>query len=264
MSGALRCIAHRGGAREVPENTVRAFRRAAALGCDALELDLRATADDAIVVLHDPRVDRVTEASAAVEELSLAEVRALDAAHWFSPGRGADRTAASFPLRGSDAVDLRIPTLEEVLLAVPDVHLVVDLKVGPPAVPWFPAAVAERLATHGRRGDVTVGSFDQGRLDAFRVLAPDVATSATREEVVAFFGGGPAPAVPRFTAFQVPARYGELEVVTPGLVERAHAGGHEVHVWTVDDPAEMRRLADLGVDGLITDVPSTLLQVFPR
>jgi glycerophosphoryl diester phosphodiesterase len=254
----IRRIAHRGGSREAPENTLAAFRRAADLGCDAVELDLRVTADRSVVVLHDPDLDRVTDGAGPVAARTLAEVRRLDAAHWFVPSLGAMVGAADYPLRGSGADDLRVPTLEEVLRALPDVPLVMDLKVGPPEMPWLPGAVAELLAAAGRRDDVVVGSFDQGRLDAFRSAAPAVPTSATQAEVAAFWAGGPPPPVPGFAAFQVPRTFGDIEVVTPDFVERAHEADAEVHVWTVDDPAEMRELAAIGVDGLITDVPSVL------
>lgn len=256
----MRLIAHRGGSLEAPENTLRAFRHAVEVGCDMLELDLRTTADGAVVVLHDAEVDRVTDGCGPIAALDLAEVRALDAAHWFAPGRGADPTAGAFPLRGGGG-DLRIPTLEEVLRHVPGVPLTMDLKVGPPEAPEVPAAVAALLRAHRRVGDVIVGSFDQVRLDAFRALAPEIPTSATQDEVVRVWSGEPVPAGARIAALQVPAAYGSLEVVTPELVARAHAGGAEVHVWTVDEPAEMRRLGGLGVDGIISDRPRVLVEV---
>jgi glycerophosphoryl diester phosphodiesterase len=256
--GRPRCIAHRGGSLEHPENTLRAFRHAEALGCDAIELDLRMTADGVVVVLHDPEVDRVTDGTGPVAGLTLAEVRELDAAHWFAPGHGPSREADAHPLRGG-ADDLRIPTLEEVLAAFPSLPIVMDLKVGPPELPGFTAAVVALLAEHDRRDDVIVGSFDQGRLDAFRALAPGIPTSASQDEVVAFWQGGPAPAVEGFAALQVPATYAGIEVVTGDLVERAHAVGIEVHVWTVDEPGQMRALVDLGVDAIMSDVPTLLV-----
>jgi glycerophosphoryl diester phosphodiesterase len=259
----MRRIAHRGGSLEAPENTLRAFRRAVALGCDAVELDLRATADGTVVVLHDPEVDRVTEGTGRVADLTAADLTALDAAHWFVPGRGPDRTAPSHPLRGTGDADLRIPTLADVLAALDGVPLVMDLKVGPPEVPGFVDAVAELLRARGRVRDVIVGSFSSERLDAFRSLAPGVPTSASAEEVLACWQGGATPDVPGFAAFQVPPRHGDIEVVTADLVARVHASGAQVHVWTVDEPAEMVRLLELGVDGIISDVPSVLVDVVP-
>jgi glycerophosphoryl diester phosphodiesterase len=254
----VRVIAHRGGAAEGPENTLEAFRHAVALGCHGLEMDLRATSDGAVVVLHDPDVDRVTDGTGPVEALTLEAVRALDAAHAFVDGRGTDPDAGPHRRRGGG---VRVPTFAEVLDATPGVALVVDLKVGPPEVPGFPAAVADLLAAAGRTSEVIVGSFDQERLDAYRQAAPGAPTSATQAEVAAFWSGGPPPQAEGFCAFQVPARFADLEVVTTSFVERAHEAGVEVHVWTVDDPAEMRRLAELGVDAIITDRPALALEV---
>lgn len=264
----VRNIAHRGGSLEAPENTLHAFRRAVDLGADMLELDLRATRDGQVVVLHDPVVDRVTSGRGAVADLALAEVRELDAAHWFAPGRGASAAADHHPLRRTvrdgtdeiDSADLRIPTLGEVLAELPDVPLTMDLKVGEPEVPGFSDTVARLLTQAGRTDDVIVGSFSTQRLDAFRRAAPHVPTSASQEEVGRFWSGEPVD-VPGLAALQVPVTYGDVEVVTPDLVERAHDAGIEVHVWTVDDPEEMRRLIALGVDGLITDRPSVLAEV---
>jgi glycerophosphoryl diester phosphodiesterase len=261
----VRCIAHRGGSLEAPENTLHAFRRAVAAGADMLELDLRATHDGEVVVLHDPFVDRVTDGTGAIADLALGEVRDLDAAHWFAPGAGATREADGYPLRrpaSGGAVDpeLRIPTLAEVLAAVPDLPLTVDLKVGPPEVDWFPQAVAGLLRAAGRAEDVVVGSFSSERLGAFRGAAPDVPTSASQEEVARFWSGAPLD-VPGLVALQVPAIYEGVAVVTGDFVERAHGADLEVHVWTVDDPADMRRLVDLGVDGLISDRPTLLAEV---
>lgn len=261
----VRCIAHRGGSLEGPENTLHAFRRAVAAGADMLEVDLRATRDGEVVVLHDPYVDRVTSGTGAIADLTLAQVRDLDAAHWFTPGVGATPDAHRYPLRRrASAVapdpELRIPTLAEVLAALPEVSLTVDLKVGPPQVIWFHEAVAALLVAAGRADDVVVGSFSSERLDAFRGVAPHLPTSASQEEVARFWSGEPLD-VPGLVALQVPATYRGVAVVTGDLVQRAHRAGLEVHVWTVDDPAEMRRLVDLDVDGLITDRPMVLAEV---
>lgn len=260
----MRCFAHRGGSLEAPEGTLRAFRRAVALGCDGVELDVRATADGEVVVAHDPELDRTTDGSGPIGAATLSELRSRDAAHWFVPGRGPDPGAEEHPMRGSAADDLRIPTLAEVLAALPGVPLVIDLKVGPPELPDFPAAVAELLRREGRMDDVIVGSFGQERLDAFRAVAPGVPTSATPEEVAALWQDGTPTEVPGFCAYQVPVAYGDVDVVTPAFVQRAHAVGAEVHVWTVDEPSEMLRLRDLGVDAIITDRPAVAMAALGR
>jgi glycerophosphoryl diester phosphodiesterase len=250
---------------------MHAFRHALACGADMLEMDVRATADGQVVVLHDPDVDRVTNGSGPVATLTWPEVRGLDAAHWFVPDVGALRGATHYPLRGvalgsSDArdaapEDLRIPLLAEVLEAFPDVPLTIDLKVGAPELGWFHEAVAQLLAEHGRTDDVIVGSFSADRLEAFRRVAPAIPTSAAQVEVAAFWAGEMLPATPSLVALQVPPTYADIEVVTADFVERAHAAELEVHVWVVDEEAEMLRLVNLGVDGLVTDRPTTAARV---
>jgi glycerophosphoryl diester phosphodiesterase len=265
-------IAHRGGSLEAPENTIHAFRHAVALGADMLEMDLRATADGEIVVLHDPDVDRVTDGTGPVAALPWEEVRRLDAAHWFVPDVGPLRGADHYPLRGAaggrvdaagdiDADELRIPRLSQVLEAFPQVPITVDLKVGAPELGWFHEAVANLLAEYGRTDDVIVGSFATERLEPLRRYAPHLPTSAAQTEVAAFWAGEALPATGRLVALQVPATYGDIEVVTREFVVRAHDEGLVVHVWVVDDEHEMRRLIDLGVDGLVTDRPTTAARV---
>jgi glycerophosphoryl diester phosphodiesterase len=277
MSTARRVlhIAHRGGSLEAPENTLHAFRHAVSLGADMLEMDLRATADGEVVVIHDPDVDRVTDGTGPVATHTLDELRQLDAAHWFVPGAGPVRGADEYPLRGvarsrkgtapgwEDIVpdDLRVPTLSEVLQAFPAVPITIDLKVGEPELGWFHEAVAGLLAEHGRTEDVIVGSFATERLVPLRRYAPHLPTSAAQTEVAAFWAGEALPAIGRLVALQVPATYGDIEVVTSDFVARAHDEGLDVHVWVVDDESEMRRLVDLGVDGLVTDRPTTAARV---
>jgi glycerophosphoryl diester phosphodiesterase len=233
--GTVLAFAHRGGAAHPDlaglENTLTAFRHARGLGFRYLETDVHTTRDGVLLAFHDRVLDRVTGETGAVEELSLQEVRrAL--------------------IGGVEPV----PTLAELVDAVPDARFNVDLKsVG--AVPALAAFLVER----GLEDQVLVGSFSHRRLRAFRRLAGDrVATSASPVEVAAFRLVPSARLARvltrgRVAALQVPRRVGPLEVVTRGLVRRAHAAGAHVHVWTVDDPREMRLLVDRGVDGLMTD-----------
>ena len=263
-------VAHRGGALEAPENTMHAFRHGVACGAHMLELDLHATADGEVVVLHDPMLDRTTDGNGAVADKRLADVLVLDAAHWFMPGRGAVPAAGPYPLRGvatgaapsppAEPGDLRVPTFAAVLDAFPNTWLTMELKVD-----GLHEHVVKLLAAHGREGDVLVGGFVAERLEAFRAAAPRVATSATEPEAAAFWawahGSGEFPGPLPYAALQVPTTYEGVEVVTETLVTRAHGCGVAVHVWTVDEPAEMHRLLDLGVDGIMTDRPSVLAGV---
>ena len=264
-------IGHRGGAVEAPENTLHAFQHAVSCGAQMIELDLHAAVDGAIVVIHDPTLDRTTDGTGAVAQQRLPDIRTRDAAHWFAPGLGSTRAATAYPLRGvatgarppPEGVDpdrLRVPTLAEALEALRDVWITMELKS-----PHLHERVAEHLDAYGRAGDVIVSGFAPARLEPFRRYAPHVATSATQPEVTSFWGwahgGGTQPAI-AYEALQVPTTHDGIEVVTPAFVECAHEQGIAVHVWTIDDPGEMHRLLDLGVDGIMTDRPSVLAAVY--
>lgn len=235
-------LAHRGGPAYPPnagiENSLAAFAAAAGLGYRHLETDVHVTADGVLVALHDERLDRVSDARGAVAELTADEL-------------------ASARLGGREPV----PTMAGLLAAVPDAVFNIDLKAaGTPAALWRVLRAAQALDR------VCVGSFSPRRLWAFRRLARGrVATSAGP------LGTAWLRFAPRWlsrwvhspgAAYQVP-RYQRLlgrdvEVVTPAFVAAAHAIGRQVHVWTVDDPAEMAELLDLGVDGLVSDAIDVL------
>jgi glycerophosphoryl diester phosphodiesterase len=240
--GSVLAFAHRGGAfhpgLEGLENTVAAFEHAVALGYRYLETDVHATKDGVVLAFHDEALDRVTEHRGRVQEMTLADVtRAL--------------------IGGRES----IPTLEALLEHFPEVCFNIDIKSGAAIAPL--ADLVETMKAHDR---VCVASFSQRRLRAFRGLAGDrVATSAGPVEVarVRFSPHALSRVLARTAAaaLQVPQRTGPVQVVTPGLVARAHALGKQVHVWTVDDPLEMHTLLDLGVDGLISDRTDLLREV---
>jgi len=260
--------AHQGGAWEHPSSTLFAIDQALAAGATAIELDVHATADGHLVVCHDDTVDRTTDGHGRIAELTLAELKALDNAYWFIPGADVtpDRPAADYPHRGRAVTDpdFRIATLREVLERFPGVLLNLDIKQTAPTVAPYEAALADLLAEFGRTDDVIVASFLDPATDAFRPLAPTVPTSAgtlaTAEFWRAVRNGDQPPALDA-VAFQVPERYGELTVVDRRFVDAAHHAGMAVHVWTVNDAASMDRLVDLGVDGIISDLPTTLASV---
>jgi glycerophosphoryl diester phosphodiesterase len=269
-------IAHRGGDLEVPENTLYGFHQALELGADVLEMDLYATADGEVVVIHDATVDRTTNGSGRVDEMTLAEVQALDAAHWYVPGRRQTRTAepedyvfrgiatgAVEPPEGFTASDFRVPTLREVLETFPDVWLNLELKDGAPTTAEpFDAQVAELLAEFGRTDDVVVASFIDTYIEPFKLRAPDVSTAMATGQAAVFKAStmavAPGAPNPRYQALQVPISLNGIEVVDEDFVARAHANGLAVHVWTINDEADMAWLLDIGVDGIMTDRPSVL------
>ena len=263
--------AHQGGAWEAPSSTLFAVRRALELGATGIELDVHATADGHLVVCHDGTVDRTTNASGAIASLSLAELRALDNAYWFAPGADVSPGLAddAYPYRGRapEDADFSFATLAEVLDLMegyPDVALNLDIKATAPAVEPYEERLARQLLERDRTDRVIVASFLDVATETFSVHAPGIATSAGTITTAMFWRAvheGADPPAMRHVALQVPAHQGDLVVVDDGFVAAAHAMDVAVHVWTINDEAEMGRLVDLGVDGVITDLPSTLLHV---
>jgi glycerophosphoryl diester phosphodiesterase len=277
-TGGPLVIAHQGGAAEAPSSTLYAFATARRNGAQMFELDVHATADGHLVVLHDPTVDGFTDGTGQVDQISLDAIQRLDAAHWFEPGVGVAHASpvAAYALRGIatgareapagfGAADFTVPTLETVLRRFPDVLVNVDIKQTAPETTPYEAEVADVVRRTGRTHNVMVGSFSDAALAEFRRLAPEVATSAAPEEVLAFWsyvnGHAAQPDEIRYRALQVPEVFGDLTVVTDRFVAAAHEAGVAVHVWTIDDEASMHRLLDFGVDGIVTDRPSVLAAV---
>jgi glycerophosphoryl diester phosphodiesterase len=263
--------AHQGGAWEAPSSTLFAVRRALELGATGIELDVHATADRVLVVSHDGTVDRTTDGRGDIHLMTLRELRALDNAYWFVPG--ADVTpgldASAYPWRGRapDDPDFAIATLDEVLTLLdgyPEVALNLDIKATAPTVIPYEEALARVLTEHANTGRVIVASFLDAATDNFRRYAPEITTSAGTLATAAFWraqhDGEPVPAMSAL-ALQVPATYGDIVVVDERFLEAAHGSGLAVHVWTINDRDEMERLVDLGVDGIITDVPTTLIEL---
>ena len=256
-AGRTLAIAHRGGAGLWPENTLYAFERAAALGVDVIETDVRATADGELVIFHDEGVGRTTDGAGAVGSLTLAELKRLDAAYRFSPDGG-----RSFPLRGSG---VRVPTLREVFEALPHMRFNIEPKQ---AAPSLAAPLCRLIRERGMADRVLIASFSGGTLEEFRRECPEVATSAATGEVASFLtlhGAGLAASYsPAMQALQVPEYAGGLRVLTRDFVEAAHGRNLRVHAWTVNAEGDMRRLVGMGVDGIMTDYPDRLLKVLGR
>jgi glycerophosphoryl diester phosphodiesterase len=259
---------HQGGAWESPSSTLHAIAHALEAGATGIELDVHATADGELVVCHDATVDRTTAASGTIASHTLAELRALDFSYWWIPGADVTpgRPPGDYPFRGRAPADrsFGIATLREVLERFPGVVLNLDIKQTAPVVDPYEESLARLLAEFGRADDVMVASFLDPATDAFRRFAPSVPTSAgtmaTAEAWRAVQAGEDVPDTPA-VAYQVPERQGDLVVVDERFVAAAHRAGKAVHVWTVNDIGSMERLLDLGVDGIISDVPTTLCGV---
>jgi len=257
--------AHQGGAWESPSSTTFAITRALTAGATGIELDVHATADGELVVCHDATVDRTTVATGDIAQFTLAELRKLDFSYWFIPGADVtpDRPEGEYPYRGRAPEDAHfgIATLREVLELFPGVVLNLDIKQTAPVVAPYEETLAAMLAEFERTDDVIVASFLDAATDSFRTFAPRVPTSAGTVATAEFWRAvqahGALPDTPA-VAFQVPERMGDLVVVDEAFVSAAHSVGKAVHVWTVNDVAAMERLVGLGVDGIISDVPTTL------
>jgi glycerophosphoryl diester phosphodiesterase len=250
-------VAHQGGNMLWPPNTRRAFDGAVALGADALEMDVHLTADDVLIVLHDDTVDRTTDGEGPVSALAYDEVAALEAGDAWSPP-GSEAT----PFRGEG---LRVPRLIDVLRDHPKVPLAIEIKPDGAAAA---SALCSTLRAEGRTADTVISSFHPDAMRAFRDACPEVATAAVEREVRLFLVLArlrlAGPYRPPFDALQVPARSGGIDVVTPAFVRAARAKDVPVHVWTVNEPAEIERLYELGVSGLITDRPDLALRAAGR
>lgn len=257
-------LAHRGASGLFPENTLLAFREALRLGADALETDVHLSQDGQLVVIHDETVDRTTEGAGSVAELTVAELKALDAGYDF----GRDGT---HPFRGRG---LRIPTLEEVFAAFPQARINIEIK--PDRKDGAIERELWRLIEKYRRHRLTlVNSEHDGVVQRFRGIAASapagetVPTGAPFRESLRFlvlskvrWSGLYSPP---FDALQVPERFRiagiDVAIATPQFIAAAHRAQVAVHVWTVDDPADMRRLIGMGVDGIITNHPEILVRV---
>ena len=266
--------AHQGGAWEAPSSTLFAIRRALHLGATGIELDVHATADGHLVVCHDGTVDRTTNAQGAIHSLTLAEVRALDNAYWFAPGAdvspGLEPDAYLYRGQAPQDREFGIATLDEVLTVLdehPAVAVNLDIKATAPAVEPYEERLADALAGHSYRDRIIVASFLDVASEAFARFAPEIATSAGTLAVAGFWRAlnqGEEPPAMRHVALQVPAVYGEQVLVDERFVEVAHSQGLAVHVWTINDEKEMVRLLDLGVDGIISDVPTTVVELLEQ
>jgi glycerophosphoryl diester phosphodiesterase len=238
-------VAHRGGMHEAPENTIHAFRRALAHGADVVEMDVRATADGALVVLHDARVDRTTDGVGRVDELALAQVRSLDAGYRFTT----DGTTT--PLRGRG---VRIPTLAEVLEALPTSRVALEIKAEEGR--RLASAMCDVIRAAGAERRALVASFEEEETLAFREACPTVVTGATPSEGIRFWLSSRfAPDRTPPDALIVPRRIGPLRIATRGLVEAARRQGLRVQSWVANEWEEVEALRLAGLDAILTDRP---------
>jgi glycerophosphoryl diester phosphodiesterase len=235
-----RVLAHRGLATAAPENTLLAFANAVAVGVTHIETDVHASADGQAVIAHDPDLSRVAERNHRVSDLSADELRQIDLGD-----------------------QQHMPTLLEAFDAFPETFFNIDVKVADAVTPTIEAIQRARATDR-----VLLTSFSERRRRSALALLPHVATSASGPRfTAALFASvvrsGPlvGAALRGLHAVQIPARAIGLDTVTPARIRAFHAAGVEVHVWTINDQAEMRRLLALGVDGIVTDRADLALEV---
>lgn len=232
-------FAHRGGSLEAEENTMAAFAHAVGLGYSYIETDVQATSDGVAVIFHDDTLTRMTG----------------------DPERVADLTWADLSRRRTKGGET-IPLLEDLLAAWPDLRINLEAKADAAVEP-----IARAITRAGALDRVCVGAFEVKRTQRLReLLGPGLCWSPAHSGVLGLWLHGWAlPARrPDFPAVQVPTAFRGIPIVTPRFVRAAHANGVQVHVWTVDQEAEMERLLDMDVDGLMTDRPTLLKQVLAR
>jgi glycerophosphoryl diester phosphodiesterase len=246
--------AHRGGAALRPENTIASFDNGLSLGADGLEFDVRLSRDGVVVVHHDATLERTTNGRGSLASCTADELAHVDAGYWFTPAdtRTKESDPPSHPYRGQGH---GVPRLQQVLSRYPGVPLIIELKVNDPEL-------ARRTIQEVRAANavdrVAIGSFGWRVLRTVRALEPAIPTGASREEVrLALYRSWVRWPLGKeaYREFQVPERSGPTRVVSRNFIRHAHRVGLPVKVWTVNDPADMRRLLEWGVDALISDRP---------
>ena len=246
-------FAHRGASLRAPENTLEAFRLASEAG--GLELDVHLTSDGCLAVIHDDLVDRTTDGTGFVREMTLREVQILDAGYRFTPDGG-----VTYPYRGRG---VRVPELGEVLRKLPDYKVNIDIKEACPGIEATVLSTIEEADAEERT--LVVSEMPDVTRRFRRLSGGKVSTGASRREISIFYRLSRLRLEyllrPAYAALQVPVRYGRHELVTPRFLAAAHGRGLRVDVWTIDDAREMRRLLDLGVDVIMTNRPELLARI---
>jgi glycerophosphoryl diester phosphodiesterase len=235
-------IAHRGASGCTPPNTLAAFKKAVELGADGVEFDVQLSADGVPVIIHDFTVDSTTDGSGRVAEMTLTQLKQLDAGSRFDPAFAGER----------------IPTLEEALEAVGD-RLLLDIELKDFSLRdgGLEQAVVTQIEQHGLGDRVLISSFNPFALRRAKRIAPHIPAGLLY---------GPRLSLPLRRAWLAPlapheARHPEHTMVDARYMAWARRRGYRVNTWTVHDPDEMRRLAGLGVEGIITPVPDLLRKV---
>ena len=250
-------IAHQGGDGIWPGDTMFAFEKAVEAGADVLEMDAHITKDGHIVLMHDEEVDRTTDGTGLIEEMTLEELKRLDAAY-----RWSDDDGQTFPYRGQG---IQVPTLDELFQNFPQMRYVIEIKLTENPI-YQP--LCDLIRQHTMQDKVLIASFHDEVMQNFRETCPEVATSASRGEVTTFVLLGKVFlsgfVVPQYESIQPPYDPEEslnIPIMTRRFIREAHAKNIAVEPWTVNDPELLRQYIEWGVDGIITDRPDLMIEV---
>lgn len=275
-------MAHSGGEAEAPTNTLYAFKRAVKLGSDMIELDVQSTLDKKLVVVHNATVDETTNGIGLISELPWRTVKTFDAAYWFKPGKGTTHEGkpTGYTLRGArdgertvkgfKPDDFRVPLLQEVFKAFPDVPINIEIKGTADDDKASFIRTGRLLATMLNkvgRTDAIVSSFNDAALKDFHAKAPQIGLAPGLEALTAYFLSGTLP--PEGTvALQVPVMFGDIQVMSKDFVTRAHTDGYAVHVWfsgsAPDSAKTYNAMLDMCADGLMPARPTVFEKVLDQ
>jgi glycerophosphoryl diester phosphodiesterase len=259
VTGTL-VIAHQGGDGVWPGDTMYAFEKAVEIGADVLEMDAHITKDGRIVLMHDETVDDTTDGTGLIEEMTLDELKQLDAAHDWSNDDG-----QTFPYRG---MGIQVPTLNELFEKFPQMRYVIEIKLTQNPID---KPMCNLLRKYNMQDKVVIASFHDEAMKNFRVTCPEVATSASRTEVRNYVLLGKAFLwgfyFPKFQSVQPPFDPKDslnIPIMTKRFIRESHAKNIHVEPWTVDDPALMKQYIEWGVDGIMTDRPDLMVEILGK
>jgi glycerophosphoryl diester phosphodiesterase len=254
-------IAHRGGNGQWPGETMAAYKGAIGLGVDVIEMDVYLTNDGQLVLMHDKNVATTTEGQGAVNDFTLDDIQRLNAGYrWSADGENFPYQAPLNQLPADLQNDLRVPSLKEVFEAFPAMRMIVEMK---PADASPAAALCQILREHQMTEKVLIASFSSHYMNEFRALCPDVATSVAlsvddvAEVLIGVHWFDDQPVKP--SVLEAP-HY----LISHHLIKKVRAHGLRLHAWTVNELDDMKRMIDLGVDGIITDYPGRLMALLGR
>jgi len=253
-------IAHQGGDGIWPGDTMYAFEKAVEIGADVLEMDAHITKDGHIVLMHDETVDDTTDGTGLIEEMTLDQLKKLDAAYEWSNDGG-----QTFPYRGQG---IQVPTLDELFQKFPQMRYVIEIKLTNNPIDQ---PLCDLIRQHGMQDKVVVASFHDEAMQNFRATCPEVATSASRGEVTkfvilgkVFLSGLVAPAYQSIQPAYDPQESYNIPIMTKRFIREAHAKNVHVEPWTVNDPELMKQYIEWGVDGIITDRPDLMVEILKK